>query len=84
MHFGKFNYIKNKIDYNIPEKKFLTSLCLVMLFSIICFFYKPEIKYQITEVREMFYAFFIFLYIYVYLRQNPKIFFAKYVLYTFD
>jgi hypothetical protein len=69
MYAGKLKFIKSKLNFTIPSIYFFISVWVTILFSVIlAIFGTHEVHPKIAETREMFFAIFISVYIYGYLR----------------
>jgi len=73
LFMSRFNKFMKKIGYVKTDYKFILILCVVFGLSFILAIYSPvDTKMAFAEVREMLYAFFIFMYICVYIWPHYK------------
>ena len=69
----KLNKFIQKIGNVKTDKKFISILCFVFGLSFVLAIYSPvDKKMAFAEVREMLYAFFIFIYVYFYLVSSKN------------
>jgi len=69
----KIKKLLTKIGYAKPSSKFILVLLIVMVLAFILAILSPEeIKMAMAETREMLYAFFIFLYVGIYIWAQNK------------
>jgi uncharacterized membrane protein len=73
-HNGKIRNILVKWGYIKPSSKFILLMMVVLILSFVLAVLLPEkIKMAMAETREMLYAFYIFLYIWMYYYSYKKI-----------
>lgn len=62
MHAGLFRGIGSKLGFPLPSVVFVVSLFATLSLSLLAYFLEPELRVELTEAREMYYALFIALY----------------------
>jgi len=62
MHAGLFKAPRKRLKTPIPTVGFIVSLCASLSLSVLGYYFKPELRMELTEAREMYYALFIMLY----------------------
>lgn len=69
----KIKKLLTKIGYVKPSTKFILVLLIVMVLAFVLAILSPEeVKMAMAETREMLYAFFIFLYVGIYIWSQNK------------
>ena len=73
IYVGKMKVLERKFRYPVPEPGFVVAIWSVLVLSfVLSVFSLDSIKSSIAETREMFYALFIFLYVFMYLRSSKS------------
>ena len=66
------DYHKVKASFPLPSLDFVAAVVFVIGLSIVAYIANPNARTEMTEVREMFYALFIFFYVYAYMPRSRK------------
>lgn len=68
IYAGKMKVLERKFRYPVPEPGFVIAVWSILVLSfVLAIFSLDSLKSSIAETREMFYALFIFIYIFMYL-----------------
>jgi hypothetical protein len=68
---GKLIILKNKINFPVPEMRFVITVWPILILSFVLAAFSSELtKASIAETREMFYALFILIYVSTHLKKE--------------
>lgn len=68
-----FNYHKVKAFFPLPSLDLIGAIVLVIGLSLVAYVASPNARTEMTEVREMFYALFMFFYVYAYMPRPSRV-----------
>jgi hypothetical protein len=73
MHISKINTLMSKIGYKKTDTSFiLVILSLIALTFFLRYNYSSDVKNDLSEIRELLYAYFIMIYIIFYIYPNKN------------
>ena len=66
------DYRKVKASFPLPSLDFVGAIVFVIGLSLVAYIASPSARTEMTEVREMFYALFMFFYVYAYMPRSNR------------
>jgi hypothetical protein len=73
MHAGAFKGFRQKMRPPLPSIGFITTLFATLTLSLLGYYFAQELRLELTEAREAFYALFIMLYVFLDLGTEPAL-----------